>query len=141
MIARLVAASIAALVLTLGGCSLNPSRAVVVGNYELRGIKAGRITLSLRDDGTFREEIGWPSNRKDHVSGFWWLRGGDVDFSGLWIPKEFAPGYIIEADERTSPPMPEYTNPGHWSLSAEKKWGGVFLSVFEDVEFKKVSGT
>jgi hypothetical protein len=39
--------------------------------------------------------------------------------------------------------MPKYTEPGHWDLSGEKKWGMVFLVVFpdSDIEFKKVSGS
>jgi len=138
---HLIAASTITLILTLAGCTLNPSRADVVGNYELRGIKSGNISLSLRDDGTYNEEISWPSTRRDHLSGNWNLRDGDVQVIGLWIPKEFAPAYIIAADERSSPPMPKSTEPGNWNLSTEKRWGVAFLTVFpdDDVEFKKVS--
>ena len=139
---HLIAASTVVLMLTLAGCTLNPSRADVVGRYELRGIKSGSISLSLRGDGTYIEEIGWPSTRRDHLSGIWTLRDGNMQMSGLWIPKEFAPDYIIAADKRASPLMPKYTEPGNWNLSAEKRWGVAFLSVLpdEDVEFKKISG-
>lgn len=138
----LIAASTLASMLTLIGCTLNPSRADVLGRYELRGSKAGRITLSLRGDGTYSEDISWPSNREDHRSGIWTLSGSDVNLSELWIPREFAPDYIIKADEQTAP-MPKYTKPGHWSLSGEKRWGVVFLTVFPDadIEFKKIQGT
>lgn len=140
---HLVAVSTLAMALTIIGCTLNPSRSDVLGRYELTGIKTGRITLSLREDGTFSEGISWPSNREDHRSGIWTLSGGAVNLSGLWIPREFAPDYIIQTDQQTSAPMPRYTEPGNWSLSGEKRWGVVFLSVFSDadIEFKKIQGT
>ena len=139
----LIASLLLAPVLALVGCTLNPSRADVVGSYELRGIKAGRITLSLREDGFYSEDIVWPSRREAHSSGIWTLSGGNVDLSALWIPREFAPDYILDADGQTSPPMPKYTEPGHWDLTGEKRWGVVFLGVFPDadVEFKKIRGT
>jgi hypothetical protein len=139
---RLVAVSTLAMALTLLGCTLNPSRADVLGRYDLKGVKAGKITLSLRGDGTYSEDISWPSNREDQRSGIWTLNGGDVNLSGLWIPPEFAPDYI-DSDQRTSAPMPKYTEPTNWSLSGEKRWGVVFLSVFPDadIEFKKIQGT
>lgn len=137
--------SAVATLLTLNGCTLNPSKADVLGKYELKGsdADAGRITLSLRRDGTYSESIISPFHHEDHRSGTWTLSGGSVNLSELWIPKEFAPDYTIEADERKSPPMPKYTEPGYWSLSAEKRWGVVFLIVFPDadIEFKKVQGT
>ena len=139
---RVIAALAVAMVLTLNGCTLNPSRADVLGKYELKGTDAGAITLSLRGDGTYSESIISPSNREDHRSGTWTLSGGSVNLNELWIPKEFAPDYIIQADEQKSPPMPKYTEPGYWSLSAEKRWGVVFLTVFpdDDIEFKRVQG-
>ena len=63
---RLVAVPTLAMALTLIGCTLNPSRADVLGRYEMQGIEAGRIALSLRGDGTYSEDISWPSNREDH---------------------------------------------------------------------------
>jgi hypothetical protein len=145
----LIAASALALMLTLIGCTLNPSRADVLGRYELKGIGAGGITLALRGDGTFSENISWPSKREDHRSGIWTLSGGSVTLSELWIPGEFAPDYITDADtisdgdKQNSAPMPKYTEPGNWSLSAEKRWGVVLLTVFPDadIEFKKIRGT
>ena len=137
-----IAALAVAMVLTLNGCTLNPSKADVLGKYELKGTDAGRITLSLRGDGTYSESVISPSNREDHRSGTWTLSGGSVNLSELWIPKEFAPDYIIKADERKSLPMPKYREPGYWSLSAEKRWGVVFLTAFPDadIEFKRVQG-
>lgn len=128
---------------SLIGCTLNPSRADVLGRYELKGVRSGGITLSLQRDGTFIEDISSPSAHEDHRSGIWTLSGGSVNLSKLWIPKEFVPDYITDADERTSAPMPKYTEPGNWSLSAEKRWGAGFLAVFpdEDIEFKKIRGT
>jgi hypothetical protein len=98
--------------------------------------------LSLQEDCTYSEEISWPSTRRDHLSGIWSLRDGNVEVIGLWIPKEFAPDYIIAADEQASPHLPKYTEPLNWNLSAEKRWGVAFLTVFPDadVEFKRVSG-
>jgi hypothetical protein len=141
-IPHLAMPSIAALLLTLCGCTLNPSRADVLGRYELRGIKSGSITLALKADGTYIEEISWSANHKDNRSGTWFLSGGNVDLSELWIPPEFAPDDIIDADQKLSAPMPKYTESGHWNLSGEKKWGMVYLVVFPDadIEFKKVSG-
>ena len=99
--------------------------------------------MSLREDGTYSEDISLSSRREDHRSGIWTLSGGDVNLSRLWIPREFAPDYISQQDQQTSPPMPKYTEPGNWTLSAEKRWGVVFLSVFSDpdIEFKKIQGT
>jgi hypothetical protein len=129
--------------LALSGCTLNPSRAEVLGRYELQGIKAGKISLCLRVDGTYSEDISWPSQREDHRSGRRTPGGGDVNLSALSIPREFVPDYVLDADKQTFAPMPKYTEPGNWTLSGEKKWGVTYLIVFpdSDVEFKKIRGT
>jgi hypothetical protein len=139
---RVITGLAVAMVLTINGCTLNPSRADVLGRYELKGSDAGAIKLSLRGDGTYSESIISSSHPEDHRSGTWTLSGGSVNLSELWIPKEFAPDYILQADKRKSPAMPEYTEPGYWSLPAEKRWGVVFLTVFPDadIEFQRVEG-
>lgn len=134
---------LAAVALTLVGCNMNPPRSDVVGRYELRGIKSGQITLTLRGDGSWVEQIRWTSNRTDSRSGHWALNRGYVALNELWIPKEFAPADVLKFDEFSAPSEPKYTDPGNWVLSPEKWWGTVRMEVFpdEDVEFRKVSGS
>lgn len=134
---RSVATSL--LLLALSGCTLNPSKADVIGKYELEGARAGRITLLLRADGSFVEDIRWKSNREEQRSGVWNLVGGNVSLSELWIPSDFAPAEIVDDHKKNYGPTPKFTDPGHWVLGAEKRWGVVFMPVFpdEDVEFRK----
>lgn len=67
-----------------------------------------------------------------------YLNNGYLNFDELWIPKSFAPDYILQADAGSGPDRPKYTEPGHWVLSAESHWGTVTLQVFEDVSFRMV---
>jgi len=122
----LIASLLLTPILALVGCTLNPSRPDVVGRYELKGIKAVRITLSLREDSFYSEDIVWPSQREDHRSGTWTLRGGNVDLSAPWIPQEFAPDFIVDADRQTSAPIPKYTEPGHGTYRVRR--GGEWCS-------------
>jgi hypothetical protein len=134
---------LATLALALVGCNVNPPRSDVVGRYELRGIKSGQITLTLREDGSWIEQIHWTSNRTDARSGQWSLRSGCVALNDLWIPKEFVPADVLKSDEFADPSQPKFTDPGNWVLSPEKWWGVVTMDVFpdEEVEFRKVSGS
>jgi len=61
-----------------------------------------------------------------------------IDFDSLWIPKEFAPDYILQADSENSD-QPRYTDPGHWVLAPEYHFGSVVLEIFPDadVSFRK----
>lgn len=121
------------------GCALVGSRADVIGRYELDS-KNGKIVLDLHPNGNFEETVVIDSAVADRRSGTWKLIGHSVDLDQLWIPREFAPKYIIGADAASAPENPKYTAPGHWALGAEKHLGRVVLAVFPDadVNFEKV---
>lgn len=123
-----------AMLLFMTGCSMVKSRSDVVGNYRLN-TKKGKITLQLLQDGHLSEVIVWPSGRQETRSGNWsWSESKNVlNLDQLWIPREFAPDYIQEADASAKDGA-KYTEPGHWTMRPEKHWGAVILSVFPDNE-------
>jgi hypothetical protein len=116
------------------------SESDVSGECELKGGN-GKITLKVFPDKSFSEMIYWPNGKVDNRSGEWiWAENG-ISFDQLWIPSEFAPDYILQADASTKAnKQPKYTEPGHWSMRAEKHWGTVTLPIFPDadINFKMV---
>lgn len=120
--------------LLLSGCSMVKSESDVLGEYELRAA-GGKIVLSVSPDKSFSESIHWPSGKVENRSGKWlWAKSG-ISFDQLWIPSEFAPDYILQADaSATANRQPKYTEPGHWSIRAEKHWGTVTLPIFPDAD-------
>jgi hypothetical protein len=112
------------------GCSMVTSREALVGKYRLN-TKSGSITLDLSEDGHFFETIVRPSGAKDTVAGSWSWNQNVLNFDRLWIPREFAPDYIQQADALAKD-QPKYTEPGHWGMRPEKHWGTVILSIFPD---------
>ncbi len=129
----------AVLILSIG-CSMVKSESDVLGEYELK-VGNGRIALKVSPDKSFSETIFWPNGKVDNRSGEWlWAENG-ISFDQLWIPSEFAPDYILQADASAKAnKQPKYTEPGHWSMRAEKHWGTVIFPVFPDadVNFKRV---
>jgi hypothetical protein len=130
-----------AMLLLLNGCMMVRSESDVLGEYELR-VGTGKIDLTISPDKKFSEKIIWPTGKAEKRSGNWsWARDG-VSFDQLWIPPEFAPEYILQAEASASANrQPKYTEPGHWYIRAEKHWGTVTLAVFPDadIDFKMVS--
>ena len=126
--------------LFLSGCSMVKSESDVLGEYELRA-ERGKIVLNVSPDKTFSETIYWPSEKVESRSGRWlWSQNG-ISFDQLWIPSEFAPDYILQADASAKAnKQPKYTDPGHWSIRPERHWGTITLSIFPDadVNFKMV---
>ena len=118
------------------GCSMVDSRSDVVGNYRLE-TKGGEITLRLLEDGHFSETILWASGKHDTRAGNWYWSQKVLNFDQLWIPREFAPSYILESDALATD-QPKYTEPGHWTVSPERHWGTIILSIFpdDDVNFR-----
>ena len=125
----------------LGGCGV--SRADVVGRYDLFSPipHAGRVFLAVKSDGTYEETVV-SGKTTDRYSGRWRFQGGSVYFDVLWIPAEFAPQSIIEADRNASPGQGRFTRPGPNELPAERLFGWITLDVFSDwsVEFRKKAG-
>ena len=121
----------------LSACWRVQSKAAVAGSYELvSGSK--KIILELKSDDTYEESVMFGGIVTDRRTGTWRWGGKFVDFDSLWIPKQFAPDYILDADASAGPGEPKYTEPGHWSLGAEKHFGRTVLCVFEDVNFTMV---
>jgi hypothetical protein len=112
------------------GCSMVDSRSDVVGNYRLN-TTGGEITLRLSEDGRFSETIVWASGKRETRSGNWNWSEKVLNFDQLWIPREFAPSYIQEADA-SAKDQPKYTEPGHWTVRPERHWGTIILSIFPD---------
>jgi|ERR1700722_488984 len=131
---------ISATLILATGCSMVKSESDVLGEYELKGGN-GRIALKVSPDKSFSETIFWPNGKVDNRSGEWlWAENG-ISFDQLWIPSEFAPDYILQADASAKAnKQPKYTEPGHWSMRAEKHWGTVTLPIFPDadINFKMV---
>jgi hypothetical protein len=121
----------------MSGCWQIGSKNNIIGYYEL-GDGAEKISLEIKPDGTYLEIVVLRGAVADRRSGKWRWSPGFVDFDSLWIPKEFAPDYILRADADAAPEEPKYTEPGHWSLGAESEFGSVVLVVFAnaDVNFK-----
>jgi hypothetical protein len=122
----------------LPACSMVKSKADVTGEYRLNA-HSGAINLQLYDDGRFSEAIVWPSGRTETRLGNWSWNHNVVSLDELWIPREFAPDYIQDADNRNKG-QPKYTDSGHWTCHPEKHWGTVRLSIFPDNDeyFEKI---
>jgi hypothetical protein len=130
-------ASLVALSSALVACYSVRSKPDVVGFYQLKG-EHDLISLEIGPDERFTETIRWASGKVEKRTGAWRWNNGFLSFDELWIPRSFAPDYILQADAESGPTMPKYTEPGHWVLSAESHWGTVTLQVFEDVSFRMV---
>lgn len=130
---------IVAFLLLNGACVYVQSRATVVGTYQL-GSNRQRIVLELSPDGNFTETISYRKGEVTTHVGRWDFEPDTVDlkFDSLWIPSEFAPDYILDADEN-SKDQPKYTQPGLWTVTPTYQWGTVTLDVFPDadIRFKK----
>lgn len=129
----------AALILATG-CSMVKSESDVVGEYELK-VGNGRIALKVSPDRNFSETIFWPNGKVENRSGKWLWGEGGIGFDQLWIPPEFAPDYILQADaEARANKQPKYTEPGYSWGRPEKHWGTVTIPIFPDadVNFKMV---
>jgi len=124
------------------GCSQVRSQSDVIGEYELK-VKTGRIELQLSPDGIFSETIFRPTGKVENRRGKWlWAEQG-ISFDQLWIPPEFAPDYILQADASANAnKQPKYTEAGHWFIRPEKHWGSIILPIFPDADvmFKMVRG-
>lgn len=127
------AASLVILSCALVGCYYVTSKPDVIGLYELK-VGHDRINLEIAPDDRFTETIQWASGKVEKRTGTWRWNNGSLSFDELWIPKSFAPDYILQADAESGPNQPKYTEPGHWTLSAENHWGTVTLEIFPDAD-------
>lgn len=132
---------ILAMLLSLNGCMMVKSESDVLGEYELK-VGTSEIVLKMSPDRSFSEKIVLPSGKVVNHSGKWsWAQDG-LSLDQLWIPSEFAPGYILQADASAAANnQPKYTEPGHWYIKPERHWGTVILPIFPDadIQFKMVS--
>lgn len=129
---------IVALLLPNGACVDVLSRAGVVGTYQL-GSNHQRIVLELSSDGNFTETISYRKREITKHVGRWDFKPGNyVTLDSLWIPKQFAPDYILDADENSKGQV-KYTEPGSWTVTPTLEWGTVTLEVFPDadISFRK----
>jgi hypothetical protein len=114
-----------------------------LGEYELK-VGPNKIALKISPDKSFSEGITWQGGKVQRHSGKWMWNKEGIDFDQLWIPPEFAPQYILQADSSASEnKQPKYTESGHWFIRPEMHWGKVILPIFPDAdtEFKMVSHT
>ena len=121
-------------------CSMVKSESDVLGEYELI-VGKGKVSLKVLPDKSFSETIVWPNGKVGVLSGKWSWSNNGIGFDRLWIPPEFAPDYILQADASAKEnKQPKYTEPGHWSVRPERHWGTVTLSIFPDADlnFKMV---
>jgi hypothetical protein len=117
----------------LVGCSSVRSKAEVAGLYELSA-EGQKISLEVFPNETFAETIVFAGGRVEKRAGRWHWAYGRMSFQGLWVPESFAPDYIRRADSGAGSGQPKYTDPGHWSIKAERHWGTVVLPIFPDAD-------
>ena len=108
------------------------SASAVYGVYELWS-GAQHINLEIRPDGKFKERIVYSSEKVEEREGKWFWRADSLNAEKLWIPKAFAPDYILKADANSGG-GDKYTEPGNWSLHVEKQFGTTTLIVFPDAD-------
>lgn len=127
----------ALLVLMFGlvGCYSVQSKTEVIGVYELDA-NGQKIILEILPSDTFAETIVFAPGRVEKRVGKWNWADGWMSFDDLWVPESFAPDYIRQVDSEASGRQPKYTDPGHWVLTAEKRWGTVVLPIFPDSDIK-----
>ena len=95
----------------LCSCAAIDSERNAVGAYEMSSGR-NRITLRVCGDHTFAEEITIPGKSTYRHKGRWEWRHGYVDFDELWVPKEFTPQSMIDADAGTAPGTSAYHRAG-----------------------------
>ena len=138
--ARSVLLLVLATLLFASGCTMVRSESDVLGEYELK-VGKGKIELKILPDKSFSETIFWSTGKVETRSGRWlWAENG-IGFDQLWIPPEFAPDYILQADaEAKTNKQPKYTEPGYSWGRPEKHWGTVIIPIFPDaaVNFEMV---
>lgn len=81
----------------LAACIPIRSGPEMVGTYRL-AVAHQKITLELESAGTFTEIIQYESGKIERRAGRWNWTSDRVDLSDLWIPRSFAPDYILQAD-------------------------------------------
>src|SRR5277367_4051550 len=119
-IARFMRLLILVASLFMTGCTLVKSESDVLGEYELRAGN-GKIVLQVSPDKNFSETIYWPTGKVESLSGKWLWNKHIINFDQLWIPSEFAPDYILQADASAKAnKQPKYTEPGHWAIQPER---------------------
>jgi hypothetical protein len=123
----------------LSACVPVRSSSDLVGTYELN-LERERITLVLTPDGSFTEDIRSESGKIEHQAGRWDWGSGRLGFYGLWIPRSFAPEYILRADSEAKGNRQKYTEPGYWAIRPENHWGRMVLSIFPDagINFERI---
>jgi hypothetical protein len=130
---------IVAFLIANGACVYVHSRADLIGTYQLASSHQ-RIVLELSSDGNFTETISYRKGDVTKHDGRWDFMPAnyEVTFDSLWIPKEFAPDYILRADEYSNS-QPKYTEPGSWTVTPTYEWGTLALDVFpdDDISFRK----
>jgi len=117
----------------LSGCFYIKSESAMIGEYTLKGSDNNKIELALLPDKTFTETIFWGSGKVEKRFGKWKLGQDLIDFDPLWIPPAFAPAYIRATDAQPGT-QPKYTEPGHWILTPENRWGTPTLEIFPDAD-------
>ncbi|MCA2964782.1 MAG: hypothetical protein INH40_12825 [Acidobacteriaceae bacterium] len=129
--------------MVLIGCTQSISREKLVGTYHLQHPQAGMIELILLSDGSFAETIRPVNGQLVRREGRWLPpdeKNRALGLEGLWIPREFAPDYILMADEMNKGGV-QYTAPGYWVGKPEQRLGKVTIPVFPDadIKFERVS--
>ncbi len=123
----------------LSACVPVRSNSDLVGTYEL-SLEHQKIRLELAANGSFTEIIRFESGKEEHQAGRWDWSNERLGLYGLWIPRSFAPDYILKADSMAKVSTQKYAEPGYWAIRPEKHWGRIVLSIFPDadINFERV---
>lgn len=124
------------------GCAGGISKESLIGHYRLAG-KAGTIDLELAADGAFVQTVRFEDGTRSVRRGRWVppsSANSTVGLDGLWIPREFCPGYLNEADTRKDG-HPKCSDPGYWVGKPYRALGKIVLPMFpdENMNFERVT--
>lgn len=125
----------------IASCSRPVSKEALVGSYRLSA-NAGFIDLELFVDGSMVETIHARNGALTIRKGKWTPPSGDysqMGLDGLWVPTDFAPDYIQQADKYDGS-GPKYSELGYWVLTPIYESGRIVLPIFpdSDIQFERV---
>jgi hypothetical protein len=120
-----------ALFIYLPSCTRFLSEADIVGTYSLQ-VGNQMILLRMYPDNSYEEKIIFSPSKVEAIRGKWAWKQGDLTFDSFWVPIEFAPASIAEADRRAQPGSPRSTDPGGMQTFLTRRAGKLAISLFGD---------
>jgi hypothetical protein len=114
-------------------CREPESERSLVGFYQLRHA-SGVIDLELLPEGKFIETIRPCAGAVSIRRGTWSppsRSANQIGLEGLWIPQEFVPDYLLDADVASRDGV-KFSEPGYWVLRPNYEFGALIIPLFPD---------